>query len=205
MKLKCLDGECREFIPLSDFYIRKGFDPYFLEKDGGFLQLGMPPDFSIITNLPLLKLGIKPKGYFWHWSRIYKKINPISLNAEEIIKEIDWVAFHPSMKNWRDDDFMGRMDLFTILARLFLKIWNFFALNHGKSYSVEYLIPGVDRENHKYFFGHKLIGFDYSFQFKEDRMLIEGEGHKFYEVNECILGYSKHVYISLKDDSSKQG
>lgn len=203
MKLMCLDGNCREFIPLSDLYIRKGFDPYFLEKDGGFLQLGMPPDFSLISNLPLLKLGIKPKGYFWHWSRIYKKINPIALNVDEIIKEIDYIALHPSMKNWRDDNFMGKMDLLTISVRLFLKLWNFFALNNNKSYSIEYLMPGIDRENHKYFVGRKLIGFDYSFRFKEERILIEGENDKYYEANESLLGFSKHVYISLKDDSSK--
>lgn len=198
MRLKCLDGQYRDFTPLSDLFIAKGFDPCFLDEDKGLVQIDLPPNVSFFDAISLSKAGLEIKSYFKHWSRRHKKANPISVSVDDVAAEIEWIAVHSSLKYLRDDDLRLRMDLFTSISRLFINIWDFFALNYAKSYTLDGLWPGINREEYPYFVGHKLHGFLYSFDFRENRLCLEGEDQKLYEVCGSLLGHTKHIYVCLK-------
>ena len=92
MKLICRDGHEREFISLFELYVQKGFDPAFLNKDDGLLSMSNPPGKSASRIFQLAKLGITVEPYLWHYSWLYKKINPNSIAVNEVLDGYKWIA-----------------------------------------------------------------------------------------------------------------
>jgi hypothetical protein len=200
MKLICRDGCEREFISLFDLYVQKGFDPAFLLKDDGLLSMSTPPDTSFLKILRLAKLGISLESYFWHYSWLHKKVNPVSIHSDKVMDGYKWIALSPAFKWESQNQLIGvKLDAFTLLARGIFKFFNFLLLRSDKKKMFESLIYPAEGSEFQWSTGYEYQAVLYDFDFKEKLIYlteIVGDQDKTFRLHPSILGWSMRVFIA---------
>jgi hypothetical protein len=200
MKFICKDGQEREFISLFDLYVQKGFDPALLTKDDGLLSLGNPPDASYLKMLQLAKLGISIDEYFWHYSWIYRKINPVSIALDKVMDGYKWIALSPAFKWEAQDQLVGvKVGVFTSLLRVIFKFINFLFLRHTERKMYESLIFPLEGSEFQWSTGYEYIGILFDFNFKEKLIHLKdtvGNNEEIFHIHPSIFGWSMRVFVS---------
>ena len=200
MKLLCKDGHEREFISLFDLYVQKGFDPALLSKDDGLLSMSYPPETSPSKILQLAKLGITVDPYFWHYSWLYRKINPTSIAVDKVIDGYKWIALSPSFKWENQDQLIGvKLGFFTLLVRSAFKLINIFLLRNDKKKMYESLIYPIKGTEFQWSTGYECFGILYNFDAKEKLINLvdnlDGQDRYLY-LHPSILGWSMRVFVA---------
>jgi hypothetical protein len=196
MNIECTDGVKREFSSLYDHFVILGFDPLILDEDGGFVELGLPPGVNFRNAIDMVRQGGVLDSWFCHKGRRNQKRNPIFVSIPDLLSRFDWLAVSQSFGNMLETDVNKHMDFITKFSRRITYIYDFLAQNHGRRYSFNNYISGLDREKFKFGFGYKKSSHYFSREAGMTCFLIEDFDGQKYIVNSSILGYLKYIYVA---------
>jgi hypothetical protein len=200
MKLICKDGQEREFISLFDLYVQKGFDPALLTKDDGLLSMSNPPDASFLKMLQLAKLGVSIDAYFWHYSWIHRKVNPVSIALDKVMDGYKWIALSPAFKWESENQIVGiKLGTFTLLVRVISKFINLLFLRFDEKKMYASLIYPVGGSEFQWSTGYEYIGILFDFNFKEKLIHLKdtvGNREEIFHMHPSIFGWTMRVFVS---------
>ncbi len=195
MKIKCVDGESRDFYFIRDRLLRFGFDPVLLDKDDNIISLSIPPNIGIIEALRLTVDGAIFPLYIYHWSKKNKKINPVSMPLESILEDVKWLSFLPSIEIDKETSLHGRQDALTSFTRFLTKIFRL-VLNRKDQPSFRTMIFGLNTSKFKFNYGYKVLGLDYIESAKEYFLVLSDDEVGPILVHPSLLGYTNKVLAS---------
>lgn len=200
MRLICKDGQEREFISLFDLYVQKGFDPALLTKDDGLLSMSNPPDASFLKMLQLAKLGVPIDAYFWHYSWIHRKVNPVSIPLDKVMDGYKWIALSPAFEWENENQLIGvKLGIFTLLVRGIFKLINFLFLRFDQKKMYESLIYPAEGSEFQWSTGYEYIGILFDFNFKEKLIHLKdtvSNREEILHMHPSILGWTMRVFVS---------
>ncbi len=204
MKFKDKQGLEKEYMPLKDRLITYGFDNHMLSKDESLIRYGHNPKIGSILALKnaVSGLGFLNTPVFQHYSRKYRKRNPVYIEISKIIEVGEWIAFTPSITIDKDTSLSGKMDSLSYGARLFTKFVRLFTGRKDKAQVESLFVSGNSDKfvfSQGYFIAHveydENLG-DYLIVLRasseDDEPIIENT----FLVSPDILGKTDSVYIS---------
>ena len=197
MKINCNDGLSRDFNYAFDYFVRSGFDPGLIAADRGLLQITMSPHLGFTDALSLASKGVAVPNCFQHFSRRSKKRNSQFVMSQDFLKNFKWIALTPSIKYFNEYQVNLNMGLLTIVSRILTSFWDFFNLRRYGRDSFPYYVKGIEKEDFKYSQGYKIIG--YIHESKAGGWIVAQNGDSQIFINDSLLGYTQHIYLSEED------
>ena len=163
MKFKDEQGVELEYLSLQDRLIKAGFDKSMLDKDESLISYRHNPKTGLIGTLKntFTGLGHLNTPVFQHYSRKYRKRNPVYIEITEIIKPGEWIAVTPSIQVDKDTSLSGKMDSLTFSARLFTKFVRLFTGRKDKTMVESTYIFGKNRYDFKFSRGYYISSVQY--------------------------------------------
>ena len=163
MKFKDEQGVELEYISLQDRLIKAGFDKGMLDKDESLISYRHNPKTGLIGTLKnaFTGLGHLNTPVFQHYSRKYRKRNPVYIEITEIIKPGEWIAVTPSIQVDKDTSLSGKMDSLTFSARLFTKFVRLFTGRKDKTMVESTYIFGRNSDDFKFSRGYYISSIQY--------------------------------------------
>lgn len=194
MKLKCTDGEIREFESIAQYLCRvHGFDPVFLKHDG-MVKIDTP-DMGFIKQLKYtLKHKTPPPSYYLHYSHKHQKRCPASVKVRDLLCEVQWLAVLESFEHRKQSELSLKMDWLTIFSRLLFK--------SKKTELSEVVHPIYKQSVFRAGIGYCVADIDcavtYIPEAASEVLALEEEGSPKFLVMESLLGFIDYVYIVPK-------
>jgi len=163
MKFKDEQGVELEYLSLQDRLIKAGFDKGMLDKDESLISYRHNPKTGLIGTLKnaFTGLGHLNTPVFQHYSRKYRKRNPVYIEITEIIKPGEWIAVTPSIQVDKDTSLSGKMDSLTFSARLFTKFVRLFTGRKDKTMVESTYIFGRNSDDFKFSRGYYISSIQY--------------------------------------------
>ena len=196
MKLKCIDGKLRDFSSVFDLLLLKGFTPEFINDDNGLVSISYSPRLSLIEALKSSKYGILP-SFIFHYGRKHKRKNPCFVGTKEFVKSFRWIAITPSINEFSDYDLSSKMDFWTYSARSLTFLYDLLARKKVNRKTFPAMLRGITVDEFKFSTPYKVT--DYYFDSKNGGWLEINHDGKFFYIAEHIIGYTRHIFISLED------
>ena len=163
MKFEDEQGVELEYLSLQDRLIKAGFDKSMLDKDESLISYRHNPKTGLIGTLKntFTGLGHLNTPVFQHYSRKYRKRNPVYIEITEIVKPGEWIAFTPSIQIDKDTSLSEKMDSLTFSARLFTKFVRVFTGRKDKSQLESAFIIGINSSDFKLSQGYYINSVQY--------------------------------------------
>jgi hypothetical protein len=195
MKLACVDGSEREFIPVRDKLIQIGFDPTLLDRDEQLVSTSIPPDMGFFQALKLAGSGTIVPSYIFHYSKKSKQLNPISIDFETFISSVTYVSFLPSIETEKETSTDGPMASLPFIARVLSKIFRK-ASNTSDRSIFQTQIFGENLSNFKFNYGYKVSAYQWVDKSKDFFLLIKDESDQYMAVHPSLLCVTNKVFIT---------